>query len=188
MAVTLEETIDRQVHESRLSWLLSRQTFWVLMAAVVAFVVMSIASDVFATQQNLFNVTRNFAFVGIIALGISSARAAKKMPKAAKVRADNTALETRRGKLAICIPRKIKPISSGTNDIVRPKAAPDNVLPKIMARGESGAPSNRSNVLVFLSNGSTAGPIEPPAKNEVIAARPGMSRVGSRERPMVKAK
>ena len=28
---------------------------------------MSLASDVFATQQNLFNVTRNFAFVAIIA-------------------------------------------------------------------------------------------------------------------------
>lgn len=72
MAVTLEETIDRRVHESRLSWLLSRQTFWVFMAAVIAFVAMSMASDVFATQQNLFNVTRNFAFVGIIALGMTA--------------------------------------------------------------------------------------------------------------------
>ena len=30
------------------------------------------ASDVFATQQNLFNVTRNFAFVAIIALGMTA--------------------------------------------------------------------------------------------------------------------
>lgn len=55
-----------------LSWLVSRQTFWVFIAAVVAFGTMSLASDVFATQQNLFNVTRNFAFVGIIALGMTA--------------------------------------------------------------------------------------------------------------------
>ena len=30
------------------------------------------ASDVFATQQNLFNVTRNFAFVAIIAIGMTA--------------------------------------------------------------------------------------------------------------------
>ena len=41
-------------------------------AAVLAFVLLSFASDVFATQQNLFNVTRNFAFVGIIALGMTA--------------------------------------------------------------------------------------------------------------------
>jgi ribose transport system permease protein len=41
-------------------------------AAVLAFVGLSLASDVFATQQNLFNVTRNFAFVGIIALGMTA--------------------------------------------------------------------------------------------------------------------
>ena len=42
------------------------------MAAVLAFVVLSFASDVFATQQNLFNVTRNFAFVAIIAIGMTA--------------------------------------------------------------------------------------------------------------------
>jgi ribose transport system permease protein len=72
MAATLEDTINRRLHASRLSWLLGQQMFWVLMAAVVAFVTMAFASDVFATQQNLFNVTRNFAFVGIIALGMTA--------------------------------------------------------------------------------------------------------------------
>jgi len=33
---------------------------------------MTLASDVFATQQNLFNVTRNFAFVAIIAIGMTA--------------------------------------------------------------------------------------------------------------------
>jgi ribose transport system permease protein len=34
--------------------------------------VLSFASEVFATQQNLFNVTRNFAFVAIIAIGMTA--------------------------------------------------------------------------------------------------------------------
>jgi ribose transport system permease protein len=72
MAMTLEESIDTQVHGNVLSWLVSRQTFWVSVAGVLAFVVLSLSSDVFATQQNLFNVTRNFAFVAIIALGMTA--------------------------------------------------------------------------------------------------------------------
>ena len=72
MAVSLDESIDASVHRNWLSWLVSQQTFWVSVAAVVAFVVLSFASDVFATQQNLFNVTRNFAFVAIIAIGMTA--------------------------------------------------------------------------------------------------------------------
>ncbi len=72
MAMTLEESIQRQVHGNLLSWLVSRQTFWVSVAAVLAFVILSLSSNVFATQQNLFNVTRNFAFVAIIALGMTA--------------------------------------------------------------------------------------------------------------------
>ena len=72
MAMTLEESIGKQVHGNLLSWLVSRQTFWVSVAALLAFVILSVSSDVFATQQNLFNVTRNFAFVAIIALGMTA--------------------------------------------------------------------------------------------------------------------
>ncbi|MEO8135900.1 MAG: ABC transporter permease [Betaproteobacteria bacterium] len=72
MAESLEEAIDRSTHRSWLSWLAGQQTFWVSVAAVAAFVVLSFASDVFATQQNLFNVTRNFAFVAIIAIGMTA--------------------------------------------------------------------------------------------------------------------
>jgi ribose transport system permease protein len=72
MATTLEQSIRAQVHGNWLSWVISRPTFWVSVAAVLAFVVLSLASDVFATQQNLFNVTRNFAFVAIIALGMTA--------------------------------------------------------------------------------------------------------------------
>jgi ribose transport system permease protein len=72
MAVSLEESINKTMHANWLSWLTSRQTFWVFSAAALAFIILSFASDVFATQQNLFNVTRNFAFVGIIAVGMTA--------------------------------------------------------------------------------------------------------------------
>jgi ribose transport system permease protein len=71
MTTLLEESIDRRTH-SPLTWLLSRQTFWVFVAAVVAVAALSLATDTFATQRNLFNVTRNFAFVGIVALGMTA--------------------------------------------------------------------------------------------------------------------
>ena len=70
--MTLEDSIPKPAGGSLVGWLLSRQTFWVSFAAVLAFVLLSFGSDVFATQQNLFNVTRNFAFVAIIGLGMTA--------------------------------------------------------------------------------------------------------------------
>jgi ribose transport system permease protein len=72
MNETLEQTIDQRVHAGSISWLLSRQTFWVFLAAVLACIALTLATDSFATERNLFNVTRNFAFVGIIALGMTA--------------------------------------------------------------------------------------------------------------------
>jgi ribose transport system permease protein len=72
MAITLEESISKQMHAGVLSWILSRQTFWVFLAAVAACIALSLATDTFATERNIFNVTRNFAFVGIIALGMTT--------------------------------------------------------------------------------------------------------------------
>jgi ribose transport system permease protein len=72
MEVTLEQAIGKRTHRHWFSWLVGQQTFWVSMAALLAFVSLTLASDVFATQQNLFNVTRNFAFVGIIAIGMTA--------------------------------------------------------------------------------------------------------------------
>jgi ribose transport system permease protein len=72
MDATFEETIDQQVHRGPVSWLISRQTFWVFLAAVVACVALTLATDTFATERNAFNVTRNFAFVGIIAVGMTA--------------------------------------------------------------------------------------------------------------------
>ncbi|WP_322096458.1 ABC transporter permease [Pelagibius marinus] len=72
MVTSLEDAISRQTHGHPLSWLTSRQTFWVFLAAVIACVTLSLVTDTFATERNLFNVTRNFAFVGIVALGMTA--------------------------------------------------------------------------------------------------------------------
>jgi ribose transport system permease protein len=72
MDATLRETINQQTHRGIVAWLLSRQTFWVLLAAILGCLALSLMTDTFATERNLFNVTRNFAFVGIIALGMTA--------------------------------------------------------------------------------------------------------------------
>jgi ribose transport system permease protein len=71
MTTLVEESTDRRTRNS-LTWLLTRQTFWVFVAAMVVVTALSLATDTFATQTNLFNVTRNFAFVGIVALGMTA--------------------------------------------------------------------------------------------------------------------
>lgn len=70
MAITLEQTIAKQ--ES--TWarrLLRSQTFWVVMAIIVACAFLAWRSNAFLTPTNLFNITRNFTFVAIIALGMT---------------------------------------------------------------------------------------------------------------------
>ncbi len=54
------------------TWIATRQTFWVFVAAVLAFMLLTALTDSFATPQNLFNVTRNFAFVAIVACGMTA--------------------------------------------------------------------------------------------------------------------
>jgi ribose transport system permease protein len=43
--------------------------FWVAVVVLVLAAVLSVATDTFATRENLFNVTRNFAFIALMALG-----------------------------------------------------------------------------------------------------------------------
>ncbi len=52
--------------------LLGSQAFWVTVAVLIICVAMSMISDAFMTERNLFNTTRNFAFVGIVALGMTA--------------------------------------------------------------------------------------------------------------------
>jgi ribose transport system permease protein len=70
MAIGLDETI-RQRRQSWLAAKLASQTFWVLVAVLLACVFLSFATDSFATAKNLYNITRNVTFVAIIALGMT---------------------------------------------------------------------------------------------------------------------
>jgi len=72
MSVTpIEKAIDHR-QGNWLSGLLSSQTFWVLVAVIIACILLSIARpDSFATTKNLYNITRNVTFTAIIALGMT---------------------------------------------------------------------------------------------------------------------
>lgn len=63
--VSLRET-------SGLGVALRAQPFWVFVAILAIGVAMSFVSDAFMTERNMFNITRNFAFFGIMALGMSA--------------------------------------------------------------------------------------------------------------------
>src|SRR6266849_3083040 len=70
----MEIQFDDDIKRARfplLSWLTSRQTFWVLVAVCLACIFLSFATNSFATSNNIFNVARNFTFVAIIALGMT---------------------------------------------------------------------------------------------------------------------
>jgi len=70
MAITLEQTIAQRQH-GFLSGLLRSQTFWVLVAILLACLFLSFATDSFATPKNIYNITRNVTFTAIIALGMT---------------------------------------------------------------------------------------------------------------------
>ena len=68
-SIVEERTKPRQTEW--LAWLASSQAFWVFVAVCAACIFLSFATNSFATPNNLFNVTRNFTFVAIIALGMT---------------------------------------------------------------------------------------------------------------------
>jgi ribose transport system permease protein len=70
MSMTLEQTIAKR-EGNWVTGLLNSQAFWVLVAIIVAAVFLSFATQAFATPQNLYNVTRNFTFTAIVALGMT---------------------------------------------------------------------------------------------------------------------
>jgi ribose transport system permease protein len=70
MAIELDVPIQHQEH-TWLSWLASRQAFWVFLALIAACIFLTFATNSFATPNNLFNITRNFTFVAVIALGMT---------------------------------------------------------------------------------------------------------------------
>ncbi|MEP6826668.1 MAG: ABC transporter permease [Aestuariivirga sp.] len=70
MMTTLDTAIDQRQQSWRTN-ILNSQTFWVFLAVVFACIFLSFATDSFATPKNLYNITRNVTFVGIIALGMT---------------------------------------------------------------------------------------------------------------------
>jgi ribose transport system permease protein len=68
----IETIIGASQHRSVISRVMGMQVFWVFTAAVLACAALSLITDSFATPRNLFNLTRNFAFVGLIAIGVTA--------------------------------------------------------------------------------------------------------------------
>jgi len=68
----IDDSITQRQEVSGIAALMRTQPFWVFMAIMAIGVVMTFVSDAFMTERNLFNITRNFAFFGIMALGMSA--------------------------------------------------------------------------------------------------------------------
>jgi ribose transport system permease protein len=69
--VGIESVLGLQTH-SPLQRLLGAQSFWVTVALAAICAVMSyLQPDSFATSDNFYNITRNFSFIGIMALGMT---------------------------------------------------------------------------------------------------------------------
>jgi ribose transport system permease protein len=69
---TLKDIIGQQTNRGFIAWMVSRQVFWIFLATILAVLFMSLRTETFLTPGNIFNVTRNFAFVGIIAIGMTA--------------------------------------------------------------------------------------------------------------------
>ena len=67
------EDVTGLKERSPLQRVLASQPFWVTVALLAICLIMSwLQPNAFATTDNLFNITRNFAFVGIMALGMTA--------------------------------------------------------------------------------------------------------------------
>lgn len=69
---TIDESITERQEVSGFAAVMRTQPFWVFMAIIAIGIVMTFVSDAFMTERNMFNITRNFAFFGIMALGMSA--------------------------------------------------------------------------------------------------------------------
>jgi ribose transport system permease protein len=68
MSVAIEEVTGIR-ERGAFQKMLASQAFWVTIAVIVISLFMSLISDAFSRYENWFNITRNFAFIGIMALG-----------------------------------------------------------------------------------------------------------------------
>lgn len=68
----IDDSITSRQEVSGIGAIIRTQPFWVFLAIVAIGLVMSFVSDAFMTERNMFNITRNMAFFGIMALGMSA--------------------------------------------------------------------------------------------------------------------
>src|SRR5215472_13629437 len=69
--VTLSGVVELR-EQSTLHRVLSAQAFWVTIALLIMCAIMSVLQPAaFASTENFYNITRNFAFIGIMALGMT---------------------------------------------------------------------------------------------------------------------
>ena len=68
----IDESITSRQEMTALQQIVRTQPFWVFVAIIGIGIVMSFVSDVFMTERNMFNTARNFAYFGIMALGMSA--------------------------------------------------------------------------------------------------------------------
>ena len=70
--VSIESVLDVQQH-SFWQRIVGAQSFWVTVALVIICAVMTyLQPESFGTTENFFNITRNFSFIGIMALGMTA--------------------------------------------------------------------------------------------------------------------
>lgn len=67
----LDEFVGGSQYKNWFSRLKGLQVFWVFSAALIACLALTLMTDSFASERNLFNVARNFTFVAIIAIGMT---------------------------------------------------------------------------------------------------------------------
>jgi ribose transport system permease protein len=68
--VAIEDVVGVR-EQSLFGKLISNQAFWITIALIVIIGVMSfLQPDAFASRANFYNITRNFAFIGIMAIGM----------------------------------------------------------------------------------------------------------------------
>lgn len=68
----IDDSVTSRQEVSGLGAIIRTQPFWVFLAILAIAFAMTFVSDAFMTERNMFNITRNFAFFGIMALGMSA--------------------------------------------------------------------------------------------------------------------
>lgn len=68
----IDDSITSRQEVAGFAAIMRTQPFWVFMAILAIGFAMTFVSDAFMTERNMFNITRNFAFFGIMALGMSA--------------------------------------------------------------------------------------------------------------------